>query len=210
MGKEEHNFFIIMLIAIVVMLACVHPVLAQRSVPQPFVGTVYDVQGGDTIFVYRGTMPERRTEFLRESMFRVKLAHITSPYRGQMHFMDSKRFLEMNVVGKEVKVYPFGYNDDHLLAADVAMEEDGVYLNEAVLTYGYAWLSPGVESDRLVAAQLYAQDNRSGLWSRSNPQPPWEWKEMRPYTIVRKMQEQGMLDIGKMEEMQREFPQQTP
>jgi endonuclease YncB( thermonuclease family) len=61
---------------------------------------------------------------------------------------------------------------------------NGKDLNYALVQEGYAWhyskfagQQPENEADLYAKAQAKAQAEKKGLWSQSNPVPPWAWRK---------------------------------
>ena len=52
---------------------------------------------------------------------------------------------------------------------------DGLNLNLQLVASGFAWASPDAGA-KFQSAQNTARDKGLGVWSRSNPTPPWEWR----------------------------------
>jgi micrococcal nuclease len=62
-------------------------------------------------------------------------------------------------------------------------EDEWINVNERMVMLGHAWvmryhfdhLPPG-RQQKLIRLERWARSNRVGLWSQTNPVPPWRWR----------------------------------
>ncbi|MBW7863213.1 MAG: hypothetical protein GX580_02485 [Candidatus Hydrogenedens sp.] len=161
MSRIHANFFAIALIAYLAAL----PVCAQKTVS----GKVIKVTDGDTIHLMT-------TDGIPVG---VRLFGIDCPELGQDFGANAKKFTMDQCLNKRVKVMvrdtdPYGQTVGEVLALP---EETN--LNQALLTAGMAWWyhQHAPSDSTLEQLEKTARDSEIGLWSVSDPIPPWEWRK---------------------------------
>lgn len=141
---------------------------ARNIPPATFQAKVVGVRDGDTVeLLYQG-----RT-------VRVRLAHIDAPEAGQPFGKAAKQHLSTLCFGKQVRVQQTGRPDRYgrLIAV---LYLNGVNLNKAMVSAGYAWHFTKYSRDgSYSAAQAQARTAKRGLWAQHNAVAPWEWRAMR-------------------------------
>jgi endonuclease YncB( thermonuclease family) len=133
---------------------------------QTFSGEVVGVKDGDTIEVMRGG-----------EAVTVRLHGIDTPESGQPFGRRAKQFTSTQVYGKRVSVRIVDTDRYGRLVGRVTRQ--GEELNAALVGAGLAWwyeeYAPG--DDRLRRLQAQARRADRGLWRRSSPVPPWDWRD---------------------------------
>jgi endonuclease YncB( thermonuclease family) len=140
----------------------------QASAPRRFSGRVVAVHDGDTISVLVG----RRA-------VKVRLEGIDCPELAQPYGRVAKTFTSDRVFGKAVEVEQTTVDRYGRSVGRVFV--NGEDLSAAILAAGLAWHYTQYSADRnLDAAEQSARVARRGLWSQSNPVPPWVYRRPRP------------------------------
>jgi hypothetical protein len=107
----------------------------------------------------------------------VLLYGVETPRSGQGFHGEARKFTEHNLMGKTVEVTPIEEDSSGKAIGVVALE--GFVLNKELVRSGYAWVNPKLcrrpECNEWLHWQEHAQFLRAGLWSVSNPVPPWEY-----------------------------------
>ena len=137
------------------------------AVAQSIGGHVTDVRDGDTIEVDTGA--ETRA---------VRLHGIDTPESDQPFGERAARFTSQRVLGTRVTVEVVDEDRYGRLVGRVYLP-DGSELNELLVAYGFAWWYRRYAPDDAELEQLQqeARGAGRGLWSRSNPIPPWDWRD---------------------------------
>jgi len=103
----------------------------------------------------------------------IRLAAIDAPELGQHYGFEAKENLERQLEHQRPEM---AFEENGKYGRKVCMVSlDGLNLNLQLVLNGFAWASPdaGVEFQ---SAQNSAREKGLGVWSRSNPTPPWEWR----------------------------------
>jgi len=125
-------------------------------------GTVTEVLDGDTITV---SIDGNETEY--------SLLGIASPVLGQPVAEEAKRYTESLLLGKSVTLTPSFRQIDRTWVAKVTV--NGSDIRYRILIKGYAWCYMTNES-WLKDAAREAKRKKSGIWSATNPIPPWKFR----------------------------------
>ena len=134
-------------------------------------GRVVGVTDGDTLAVLDGTR-----------QVRVRLWGIDAPERGQPWSSRSREALAARAMHRDAIVATRGTDGYGRTLARVAV--DGADLGEAQLRDGLAWVYRRYSKDRaMIAIEDEARAARRGLWSLSDPEPPWAWRAREARTI---------------------------
>src|SRR5687768_10153243 len=143
------------------------PVAAQSDANElVLVGRVTRVIDGDTIDVQ-----------LESGPIRVRFDSIDSPERAQPWGKEATEALSrlLGGVGGEVELSVSEQDRYDRLVATVYF--GGVNVNHWLVTSGHAWAYRAYLNDKgMVELESEARWERRGLWSRSEPIPPWEWR----------------------------------
>lgn len=134
-------------------------------------GRVVGIADGDTITVLDVT----RTQY------KVRLAGIDAPEKSQPFGSASKKSLSDLVYGRQVEVDWTKHDRYQRIVGKVMI--NGIDANLEQIKRGMAWFfkryqNEQPDQDRLdyANAQDYAEREHLGLWSDSNPTPPWEFR----------------------------------
>jgi micrococcal nuclease len=130
-------------------------------------GVVIRVVDGDTIHV-------RLTE--KNQRIKVRLFGIDAPEFRQRDGAASGRYLASRVGGQNVKIESKG-DDQYGRMIAMVYDENGVNLNEEMIRLGLAWVyRKYAQNNDWVALETSAKQARIGLWRRSSPIPPWQYR----------------------------------
>ena len=132
-----------------------------------FSGPVVSVLDGDTIEVLHNSTPER-----------IRLNGIDCPEKGQAFGKRAKQAASELVFGKEVTLQTHGHDKYGRTIADVLLP-DGTNVNHALVKDGWCWwyrkYAPGDAA--LERLEREARKDNRGVWSSSNPVPPWLYRK---------------------------------
>lgn len=138
------------------------------AVTETFHGKVVEVADGDTIVV----LPVGRRAV------RIRVDGIDCPEFGQAYSYQAKQFTVSLVFGKQVRIE--GKERDRLdrLVARVFVGEQD--LSVALVQAGLAWHYVHFSADPvLIAAERAARSAEIGVWSETDPVPPWDYRHGR-------------------------------
>ncbi|GAG24923.1 unnamed protein product, partial [marine sediment metagenome] len=109
---------------------------------------------------------------------KIRLDGIDCPEKGQPYYEEATTYTSDLCLHKQVKVIKHDIDKYDRLIADIILP-DGRNLSEEIVRVGLAWWYH-LYSDNLVLKQLEneARIVRRGLWSQSNPMPPWEFRKL--------------------------------
>lgn len=139
----------------------------------PFSGYASDLQGrvvgisdGDTIKV-----------LVWGNQLKIRLSGIDCPEKGQPFGRKGTDFTRRLAAGKDVKLKIVTRDRYGRLVAEVILP-DGRVLNHELVKAGYAWwYRKYAAGDRVLASlEAEARLKKRGLWSESEPVPPWDWR----------------------------------
>lgn len=147
-------------------------------------GRVVRISDGDTVTVLDHDRQQHK----------IRLAGIDAPERRQPFGQRAKEFLALLVLGKDVRVEWKKYDRYQRIVGRVFVTSPDsrcprtgcpktLDAGLAQITVGLAWhykkynaeQSPEDRS-RYAFAEAEARVKRVGLWTESNPIPPWEWR----------------------------------
>lgn len=142
------------------------PLTGQSAFPTDVVMEVID---GDTLEMKRSG--------------RVRLHGVDAPERAQRFGPEATRFLERLVEGVSLEVRPTDRDRYGRLVAWLLLPE-GTTVQEELLLAGLAWWYEryAPNSDALARSEQAARGAKRGLWSQTDPIPPWEWRARRRTT----------------------------
>jgi endonuclease YncB( thermonuclease family) len=131
------------------------PLLVAEEV---FTGTVLSVEDGDTVVV---KVPSDQVT--------VHLAGLDAPEQAQPGGPQARAFLTALIAGRTVTVRLTNVAE-HLAKIEVG----GKDVTEIMIRAGMGWHCPRYAEDRdLTVAEADARGAKRGLWSVSQPTPPW-------------------------------------
>lgn len=117
------------------------------------------------------------TPFYNNRGEKVRLYGIDTPEKCQDFGNKAKQFTSNMVFGKYVEVE--SVTKDRYGRTVGLVYINGQCLNEELVRVGFAWVYIQICTDwrRLEAA---TKANKTGLWSHTNPIPPWEYRHVKP------------------------------
>ena len=137
--------------------------------PEPLylTGKVVGVTDGDTL-----------TLLVDETQYKIRLASIDAPERGQPFGSKAKTALSDMVFGKVVSVR---VTDTDKYGRTVGTIIVGtVDVNAALIRQGFAWhYVKYSDSEELAALELAAREAKAGLWADAHPVAPWDWRRQK-------------------------------
>lgn len=126
------------------------------------------VSDGDTITVLTAN----------NKQYKVRLAHIDCPEKGQPFGKNAKQFTSDFCFGKTVEIEHFGKKDRNGRIIGVVLNEAGDNLNQALVEAGMAWHYKKYSTDAIYTQlEEEARATGRGLWQDANPVAPWEWRK---------------------------------
>lgn len=132
---------------------------------QEIQGKVIRVLDGDTIEVLQDKKPVR-----------VRLANIDAPEKKQAFGRWSTNQLKALLAGQSVTV-SYTQTDRYGRIVGRVFTTNGTEASRFMVQSGAAWVYGRYNTDKsLPALQREAQEQKRGLWTDSNPVPPWEWR----------------------------------
>ncbi len=132
---------------------------------EEFTGKVVSISDGDTIKVLNS---ENR-------QIKVRLFEIDAPEMSQSFGKKSKSKLSDLIFKKNVKVV-FSEKDQFGRTLGI-IYLDGLNINEEMIRTGFVWVYKHAKKKNLRDLQDEAKKNKFGLWSETNPTPPWEYRK---------------------------------
>jgi len=131
---------------------------------QSYNGSMIRIIDGDT-FVFQTL----------EGSLTVRLYGTDSPERDQPYSKESADFLS-NYLHKEATLTRKG-TDRYGRTLGILFIE-GQDINLLSIKGGFAWHFKRYSSDQQYAdAEVFARENKLGLWASENPTPPWSWRQ---------------------------------
>lgn len=129
---------------------------------------VVGVKDGDSIVVLEGN---KQTE--------IRLQCIDAPEMGQAHGKAAKIVLSRLVSGKNITIKKAG-TDKYGRTLAYVHTTDGMNVNEEMVNHGYAWhFEKYCSCEKLENLQKNAKEKKRGLWTDSNPTPPWAFRQTK-------------------------------
>jgi endonuclease YncB( thermonuclease family) len=128
------------------------------------------ISDGDTITVITDNKKE----------YKIRLAHIDCPEKGQPFGNNAKKFTSDFCFGKRITVQHQGKRDRNGRVIGIVFNEAGQELNRALVEAGLAWhYKKYSDDDSYDALERQAREAKRGLWADEDPMPPWEWRKRR-------------------------------
>lgn len=112
----------------------------------------------------------------RGRTLRIRIKGVDAPELDQPHGPESKAILEKMISAKRVTLKPSGAKDGEYMIAEVQWKDFNIAAE--LVRVGAAWALPEGDTDQFQFAELEdaARASGRGLWSETNPVPPWEWR----------------------------------
>lgn len=134
--------------------------------------TVTRISDGDTFSVLFQGKP-----------LKIRIYGIDCPEMGQQFGEEAKNVAERALGLNQAVKWEYLYTDPFKRAVAIVYLSDGMTLQEILINAGLAWVD-GRYCDRPICGtwrylESQAQENREGLWSRSDSIPPWEWRNYK-------------------------------
>jgi len=126
--------------------------------------TVTDVIDGDTF---------KTTELGNPIL--VRIADIDCPELQQPGGQEAKKFTVKTLLGKLVSVKTRGKSPDGSYTGRVTTNH-GKDMAVLLTKNGLAWARPDTINKLIIGQQSKAQKGRLGVWSNTNPEPPWQYR----------------------------------
>ena len=150
------------------LLLCMFFAVLPPVVSAELYGRVVGISDGDTITVLAQSVPHK-----------IRLSGIDCPEKSQAYGQVAKEFTAAHCFGKDVKVEYSAYDKYRRIIGEVILP-DGQNLSDLLLENGYAWWYRRYSTDE---QRHELEDNarrlRMGLWSDSEPLPPWDYRKAR-------------------------------
>ena len=110
---------------------------------------------------------------------KVRLHGIDCPEKSQDFGSRAKQFTSDAIFSSVIKV-KVKTTDRYGRTIGIAMQSNGVVLNEALLSAGLAWHYKQYDNSQEYAAlEEQARLNQLGLWSMPNPVAPWDFRRSK-------------------------------
>ncbi len=161
-----------LLLLSLVIASCQAPRFEPIDPKADFSGRVVAVGDGDSITVLDGSRRE----------VRVRMFAIDAPELNQAFGRQSKQNLSDLVFGKTVQVEVHGRDRYERSVGKVSV--DGLDINLEQVKRGFAWHYRNFENQQAPAdrtayrdAETAARASKLGLWSDSEPEPPWNYRK---------------------------------
>ena len=114
--------------------------------------------------------------------YKVRLIGIDAPEIKQGYGEEATKYLSNLILGKSLVI--IGSNKDRYKRLLGKLVLDNLDINLLLIEKGMAWhykryQSSQEKKDQFLYsnAEKYAKVNKLGLWSKSRPIPPWEWRK---------------------------------
>lgn len=135
-------------------------------------GRIVRVADGDTV-----SLLDRDNQ-----QYLIRLYGIDAPELDQPHGSTAREALAGLVAGKRLGVVVVETDDYGRLVG--TLYADGRNINLTLVEQGHAWWYQyfARHERALAAAEQAARSARRGLWARSNPIPPWDWRRQQRLT----------------------------
>ena len=133
---------------------------------ETFSGVLVGIVDGDTVCVeWSGGMST------------IHLAGVDAPETDQPYGTEAAKYARELGFKKKVTVHALAENTVRGLVGTVVLA-DGSVLNRRLVEAGFGWCTEGYASvpKECQSTQRQAKQQQKGLWSASDPIPPWDWR----------------------------------
>jgi Staphylococcal nuclease homologue len=114
------------------------------------------------------------------------LAGVDCPEPGQPFAADARKHTTNYALRRDAQLTITG--EEKVVRAIVLVSEPS--LNKDLLARGLAWYDKQTSNDpKLSELEASARAKKLGLWSDSEPTPPWEWRKLPPEERIRRAKE---------------------
>jgi micrococcal nuclease len=122
--------------------------------------------------------PYRPLSIEDECVEKIRLAGIDAPELAQPFGVESRNFLEQLVLGQKVEVDERSLDRYGRKVAELTTT-GGIDVNHRLVQTGLAWCYPSFakKDKELFSLEAKARESGIGLWSVSNPEPPWVFRK---------------------------------
>ncbi len=127
-------------------------------------GEVVGITDGDTL-----------TLLVDRNQHKIRLAQIDTPERAQPWGSRARQALSEKVFRRDVTVRVSDTDRYGRLIGEIWLGDRDI--NRELIREGYAWAYRDYLTDRtLLDDEAHAKDEGIGLWSETDPVPPWRWR----------------------------------
>ena len=138
--------------------------LSLNSLAEELSGKVVGVTDGDTL-----------TLLVDQNQYKIRLAEIDTPEKGQPWGSRATQFLGEKVFQEEIRVTVVDVDRYGRTVGRIWLGDRDI--NRELVAEGHAWVYRQYMTDRsLLNDEREAREQQLGLWSLENPVPPWEWR----------------------------------
>lgn len=131
-------------------------------------GTVVKIYDGDTLTLQSG-----------KRQYKVRLAQIDAPEKDQPYGQRARLALTELAYWRDARVEAEAEDKYGRVVGTVWVGDYNI--NQELVRRGMAWVyTQYAHSPGMLALQQEAHLARRGLWSDTNPVPPWEWRHANP------------------------------
>lgn len=141
---------------------------SERLIENNITGKVIKIKDGDTIDI-----------LFNGKALTIRFAHIDCPeYKSKQPFgTNARQFTSDLCFGQTVTIENEQKFDRYKRLIGVVINEKGQNLNKELIKAGLAWHFKKYSNDSsYVDLENKARQSKFGLWTDSNPTPPWEWR----------------------------------
>lgn len=129
-------------------------------------GRVVEVADGDTLTIR-----------VAEDDYRIRLYEIDTPENGQPWARQAKNALSRKISQQDVTVEVITTDQYGRLVGKIWLDNRDI--GREMVAEGHAWaFRPTLDDRSLLRAEANAKATGIGLWSKPNPIPPWEWRQI--------------------------------
>jgi endonuclease YncB( thermonuclease family) len=140
---------------------------AQAQQREEIHGIVKSIVDGNTLII---STPERDNQH-------ILLHGVDSPEAGQKFAAEAKMLLEKMMLNRHVTIVIHGKDRNGNRLGEISF--DGIDPRKELVKAGLAWTYGLGETHELNLLSEDARRNGNGLWSDSNPTPPWIYRQQQ-------------------------------